>query len=73
MERLPRAPSLFLNDDAKYTIGVRLYSYVGSVASGAPKWNRFAAASIVNLLVVGAALWRLKGPLSRAPTAEHEE
>jgi ABC-type glycerol-3-phosphate transport system permease component len=67
------APLLFLNDDAKYTIGMRLYGYVGSVASGAPKWNRFAAASIVNLAIVGLALWRLKGPLARAPSSECEE
>ena len=66
-------PLVFLNDDSLYTIGIRLYSYVGSAASGAPKWNRFAAASIVNLLIVGAFLWRLKGPLGRAPTSDHEE
>lgn len=67
------APLLFLDDDAKYTIGIRLYSYVGSVASGNPQWNRFAAASIVNLLLVGLVLWRLKGPLGRAPLSEHED
>lgn len=66
-------PLLFLNDDAKYTIAIRLYTYVGSLASGAPKWNRFAAASLVNLLVVALVLWRLKGPLGRAPTSEYEE
>jgi ABC-type sugar transport system permease subunit len=67
------APLLFLDDDAKYTIGIRLYSYVGSVASGNPQWNRFAAASIVNLLLVGLVLWRLKGPLGKAPLSEHED
>jgi len=67
------APLLFLDDDAKYTIGIRLYSYVGSVASGNPQWNRFAAASIVNLLIVGLVLWRLKGPLGKAPLSEHED
>lgn len=67
------APLLFLDDDAKYTIGIRLYTYVGSVASGNPQWNRFAAASLVNLLIVGLVLWRLKGPLGKAPLAEHED
>lgn len=67
------APLLFLDDDAKYTIGIRLYAYVGSVASGNPQWNRFAAASIVNLLIVGIVLWRLKGPLGKAPLSEHED
>ena len=67
------APLLFLDDDAKYTIGIRLFSYVGSVASGNPQWNRFAAASIVNLLIVGIVLWRLKGPLGKAPLSEHDD
>jgi ABC-type glycerol-3-phosphate transport system permease component len=66
-------PLLFLDDDSMYTIALRLYSYVGGAASGAPKWNRFAAASIVSLVLVGALLWLLKGPLGKAPTSEHEE
>ena len=67
------APLLFLDDDAKYTIGIRLYTYVGSVASGNPQWNRFAAASVVNLAIVGIVLWRLKGPLGKAPLSEQED
>ncbi len=66
-------PLLFLSDDAKYTIGVRLHAYVGSVASGAPQWNRFSAASIVNLLLIGAVFYRFRSPLSNADAAEHEE
>ena len=58
-------PLVFLNDDRLYTIGVKLHSYVGSVASGNPKWNLFAAASAVNLLFVALLLWRFKNPLSR--------
>ncbi len=66
-------PLLFLDDDSKYTIALRLFTYVGGAASGAPKWNRFAAAAVVNLVIVGMVLWALKGPLGSAPTSEHEE
>lgn len=59
-------PLVFLNDDRLYTIGVKLHSYVGSVASGNPKWNLFAAASAINLLFVALLLWRFKNPLSKS-------
>jgi multiple sugar transport system permease protein len=59
-------PLVFLNDDRLYTIGVKLHSYVGSVASGNPKWNLFAAASAINLLFVVLLLWRFKNPLSKS-------
>ncbi|MDX9827971.1 MAG: ABC transporter permease subunit [Spirochaetia bacterium] len=59
-------PLVFLSDDRLYTIGVKLHSYVGSVASGNPKWNLFAAASVINMLFVALLLWRFKKPLSRS-------
>jgi len=58
-------PLVFLNDDRLYTIGIKLHSYVGSVASGNPRWNLFAAASAMNMLFVGLLLWRFKNPLRR--------
>lgn len=67
------APLIFLDDDSKYTIAIRLHSYVGSIASGAPKWNRFAAVSIANVALVGALFWRFKRPLSGSALAEHAE
>ncbi len=66
-------PLLFLGDDSMYTIGVKLHSYVGSVASGSPAWNRFAAASIVNLAIVGILFLRFRSPLSANYMAEHDE
>jgi ABC-type sugar transport system permease subunit len=59
-------PLVFLGDDRLYTIGVKLHSYVGSVASGNPKWNLFAAASAINLLFVALLLWKFKNPLGRS-------
>jgi len=41
---------LFIRDDWKYTIGVKIYTFVGSIASGSPKWSIFAAASVINML-----------------------
>ena len=67
------APLVFLDDDAKYTIAVKLHAYVGSIASGAPKWNRFAAASIVNIAIIGILFWRFKRPLTRTSLADHNE
>ena len=65
-------PLVFLTDDRLYTIGVKLHSYVGSVASGNPKWNLFAAASAINMLFVGLFLWRFKNPLRRNDGADDE-
>ncbi len=65
-------PLVFLGDDRLYTIGVKLHSYVGSVASGNPKWNLFAAASAINLLFVALLLWRFKNPLSKSEAGAGE-
>jgi len=46
------APLILLSDEAKYPISLKLYSYVGSIGSGAPQWHLFAAASVVNLLII---------------------
>jgi len=66
-------PLVFLTDDRLYTIGVKLHSYVGSVASGNPRWNIFAAASVVNMIFVGLLLWRFKNPLRQNDLAEGED
>lgn len=57
------APLVFIDDDSRYTIAVKLHSYVGSIASGSPKWNRFAAASLVNIAIVGLLFRLFKKPL----------
>ncbi|MGM0432638.1 MAG: ABC transporter permease subunit [Spirochaetota bacterium] len=48
------APLILLSDEAKYPISLKLYTYVGSIGSGAPQWHLFAAASVVNLLIIRA-------------------
>jgi len=41
---------LFIRDDWKYTIGVKIYTFVGSIASGSPRWSLFAATSVINMI-----------------------
>jgi len=46
---------------------------VGSVASGNPQWNLFAAASILNMIIVGLLLYRFKDPLGNRTAGEIDE
>ncbi len=57
------APLLFLNDDQMFTISVKLYSFVGSIASGAPEWNIFAAASVINCIIIALLFSRFRKPV----------
>jgi len=67
------APLVFLDDDARYTVAIRLHAYVGSMASGSPQWNRFAAASIINIILVGLLFRWLRKPLSSTSLSAHDE
>ena len=67
------APLLFLNDDKLYTISVKLYSFVGSIASGAPEWNIFAAASVINCLIIAVLFSRFRKPAGDAPVSDFTE
>jgi ABC-type glycerol-3-phosphate transport system permease component len=67
------APLLFLNDDTKYTISLKLYSYVGSIASGSSKWNLFAAASIINSVIIMGIFLRFRRPVQTTDLEEVEE
>ena len=68
-----QAPLLFLNREELYTISLRLFAYVGSIGSGAPLWNLFAAASVVNSLVVGGIFLRFRTPMTNSPIREYSE
>ena len=67
------APLLFLNSDSLYTISVKLYSYIGSIASGTPAWNIFAAASVVNCLIIGLVFSRFRKPAGETSISEFTE
>jgi multiple sugar transport system permease protein len=64
---------LFLNDENLYPISMKLYGWVGSLASGRPVWNLFAAASVVNTVLVGALLLRFRNPMKTTALREAME
>ena len=66
-------PLLFINDDTRYTISVKLTSLVGTIASGSPRWNLFAAASVMNVLLLGLLFVRFRGALGRTALAEYDD
>lgn len=67
------APLLFLNEERLYTISVKLYSFVGSIASGAPEWNIFAAASVINCLIIAIIFYRFRKPAGETSVSDFTE
>jgi multiple sugar transport system permease protein len=67
------APLLFLDNDEAYTISLKLFSYVGSVASGNPRWNLFAAASVINCVILGILFSLFRKPGSTTPLSEYAD
>jgi ABC-type maltose transport system permease subunit len=67
------APLLFLDNDEAYTISLKLFSYVGSVASGNPRWNLFAAASVINCVILGILFSLFRKPVSTTPLSEYAD
>ncbi len=67
------APLLFLNDEKLYTISLKLYSFVGSIASGAPEWNIFAAASVVNCVIIAVVFSGFKKPVGDTSLGDFTE
>lgn len=59
-------PLVFLTDDARYPVSVKLFSLVGSIGSGSPRWNLFAAGSVVNLVVVGLLTAAVRRPMAES-------
>jgi len=65
-------PLIFLMDDSKYTIGVKLFSYVGTVGSASPKWNLFASASVLNMMITTTIFYFFRKPMYTSHMAEYE-
>jgi multiple sugar transport system permease protein len=59
-------PLVFLTDDARYPVSVKLFSLVGSIGSASPRWNLFAAGSVVNLVVVGVLTAAIRRPMGES-------
>jgi len=66
------APLVFLSDDTLYPISLKLFSLVGNIASGTPRWNLFAAGSLLNLALIAALTALLRTPLSTTAVAQYE-
>lgn len=66
------APLVFLADDARYPISLKLFSLVGSIAAGTPRWNLFAAGSLVNLALIAGLTALLRRPISSTAVAQYE-
>jgi len=64
------APLLFINSERLYPVSLRLYSWVGSLGSGAPLWNLFAAASLINTAIITLLFIRFKNPMKTTPLGE---
>lgn len=67
------APLLFINDNEKFTISVKLFSLIGNLGSAHPQWNLFAAASVINLLIIGAIFGPLKRPLQTTALRDFDD
>jgi multiple sugar transport system permease protein len=67
------APLLFLNDDLKFTISVKLFSLVGGLGSANPQWNIFAAASVINMVIIGFLFLRVRRPAQTTALQDVEE
>jgi ABC-type glycerol-3-phosphate transport system permease component len=65
------APMIFLNDDTRYPLSLKLYTYVGTVSSGNPKWGLFSAASLLNILLIFLLFIPLKRSLFQSELSEY--
>ncbi len=64
---------LFIRDDYRYTIGVKIFTFVGSIASGSPRWSLFAATSVLNLILLTLLFMIAGKPGGKSPLEELEE
>jgi len=60
------APLMFLTDQSKYPVSLRLFSYAGNDELMYPEWGTFAAGSLLSIIVLIAAVaplrkWLIKG------------
>jgi len=54
------APLIFITDQNKYPVSLRLYTYAGKDAMMYPQWGKFAAGSLISLIVLFALVFPLR-------------
>lgn len=67
------APLIFIPNDADFPLSIKISSLVGSIASGSPRWNLFAAISLMNTVLVVLLFIHFKRPIKRAILSDHSE
>lgn len=55
-------PLLFLGSESKYPVSITLFRFVGPGDSGSPLWSLFAAASVLDMFIVGGLFLLVKKP-----------
>ena len=63
-------PLLFLNEERLYTVSIKIYSLIGSIASGTPAWNIFAAVSVINCLIIVFIFSWFRKPVGKTGIAD---
>ena len=66
-------PLIFLNDDSKYTMGVKIFSFVGNLGSASPKWGIFASTSVLNLCITSSIFYLFKRSVYASYLSEYED
>ncbi len=56
------APLIFINDDRKYLVSLKLFSYVGEIGAHYPSWTLFSAGAIISMIPVLLLFWIVKRP-----------
>lgn len=54
------APLIFITDQQKYPVSMRLYTYAGKDAMMYPQWGKFAAGSLISLLILFLIIFPLR-------------
>jgi ABC-type glycerol-3-phosphate transport system permease component len=54
------APLIFISNQEKYPVSLRLYTYAGKDAMMYPQWGKFAAGSLISLLILFLMIFPLR-------------
>ena len=67
------APLIFIPNDTDFPMSIKISSLVGSIASGSPRWNLFAAISLINTILVVSLFLFFKKPMKHAALSDYSE
>jgi len=67
------APLVFIDSQDFYPVSLKINSYVGSIASGNPKWNLFAALSLLNMIIISILFIAIKKPFKFTELSNYDD